>query len=168
MGNPPNKIFVYEEEEYIEISYEEFQRILEQDENRFFLPLHGMLMEVDEAEYQRFYKEERRERYLIEQAIKHREVSYDALPIKGIKKEDVLIDESADLDEIVSKKEMLSNLYEAIETLEDEEKELILAIYCEGMTEREYAEQKGMYHNAIHYRKKRILEKLKELLKRKK
>lgn len=33
-------------------------------------------------------------------------------------------------------------------------------------TEREYAKQKGVYHNAVHKRKLRILEKLKKFLDR--
>ena len=44
------------------------------------------------------------------------------------------------------------------------EQELIRKLFYEGLTEREYAAEKGIYHNAVHKKKLRILEKLKKLL----
>ena len=48
--------------------------------------------------------------------------------------------------------------------LTDDERELIEALFYYGLTEREYAAQKNVYHNAIHKKKMRILKKLKKLL----
>ena len=48
--------------------------------------------------------------------------------------------------------------------LTPEEQALIQALFFEEKTERQYAEELGVYRNAIHVRKIRILKKLKKLL----
>lgn len=55
-------------------------------------------------------------------------------------------------------------LYIAISQLTDSEKALIKALYFDEYTEREYAEITGVYHNAVHKRKMRILAKIKKML----
>ena len=55
-------------------------------------------------------------------------------------------------------------LFDCLSMLTEDERELINAIFFYGMTEREYAVQKGVYHNAIHKKKIRILKKLKKLM----
>ena len=45
-------------------------------------------------------------------------------------------------------------------------KELILAIYFDGLTERQLASQTGLHYMTVHSRKIRILQKLKNLLKK--
>ena len=52
--------------------------------------------------------------------------------------------------------------------LTDDERELIEALFYYSLTEREYAAQKNVYHNAIHKKKMRILKKLKNFWKIKK
>lgn len=42
--------------------------------------------------------------------------------------------------------------------------DLIISLYFHNLTEREYAKRQGVYPNAIHNRKVRILGKLKKLL----
>lgn len=62
MKYAPKRVFVLENGRYIEISYEELCNRSESDAsytNRRFLPLHGMLMEVDENEYKEFYRNSR-------------------------------------------------------------------------------------------------------------
>ena len=48
--------------------------------------------------------------------------------------------------------------------LTPEEQALIQALFFEEKTERQYAEELGVYRNAIHVRKTKILKKLKKLL----
>lgn len=65
MKYAPNKVFILEDKRYVEISYEEIWQRTKQDksfEDKLFLPLHGMLMEVAEDEYQTFYKNVRRQK----------------------------------------------------------------------------------------------------------
>ena len=55
-------------------------------------------------------------------------------------------------------------IHKALSFLSDEEEKLIRLLFFEERTEREVAELMGIYHNAVHKRKKRILRKLKNIL----
>lgn len=59
----------------------------------------------------------------------------------------------------------VDKLHTALLQLTKEERALIYALFYEEKTEREYAEQLGLYRNAVHVRKIKTLKKLKELLK---
>lgn len=59
---------------------------------------------------------------------------------------------------------MLDKLLQSLSVLPEDERNLIHALFFDGMTEREYAAQEGAFHNAIHKRKTRILKKLKKLM----
>lgn len=50
-----------------------------------------------------------------------------------------------------------NELYRAFENLTDEEYALIYAIFFEDKSIRAYAQELGVYHNAVHKRMKRIL-----------
>ena len=63
----PRKVFIKENGEYLELTYEAYCTRCETDpfyQNRRFLPLHGMLMEVSEEEYVQFYRQKNRQKYL--------------------------------------------------------------------------------------------------------
>ena len=55
-------------------------------------------------------------------------------------------------------------LHKALSSLSEEEEKLIHLLFFEERTEREVAKSMGIYHNAIHKQKKRILRKLKNIL----
>ena len=67
--------------------------------------------------------------------------------------------------EIVESEMQRKKISECLSMLTEDERELIEALFYYGLTEREYAAQKKVYHNAIHKKKMRILKKLKKLLK---
>ena len=52
-------------------------------------------------------------------------------------------------------------LYRCIALLDDDEQALVQAIFFDGMTERKYAEKLGISKTALHARKIKILEKIK-------
>lgn len=63
MKYAPKKVFVLENGNYQEITYNELKTLEQADKeyaNKYFLPLHGMLMEVTEDEYRSYYKDKRR------------------------------------------------------------------------------------------------------------
>lgn len=74
------------------------------------------------------------------------------------------IDFDSDPSELLLKSMMIEKLHSALELLNKADRELIDALFFQEMTERTYAEKKGVYRNAIHKRKQRILENLKNLL----
>ena len=73
-------------------------------------------------------------------------------------------DEYESVEDIVFRKISVDKLHTALSQLPKQDYDLIQALYFEERTEREYAEQLGVYRSAVHKRKTRILEKLKKLL----
>ena len=73
-------------------------------------------------------------------------------------------DENTNVEETAITAIMLEKLLRSLKRLTVEEYELISALFYDGKTEREYAQSKGVYHNAIHKRKIRILKKLEKFL----
>ena len=68
------------------------------------------------------------------------------------------------MEDVVIGQIMVDKLHLAISQLSEKEQDLIYALFFDGKTEREYAAQLGIYHNAVHKKKMRIFEKLKKLL----
>lgn len=90
-------------------------------------------------------------------SIQSREDSYERLLEQGnqFKENDPSAEEQA-MQNIESER-----LHKALSFLSDDERGLILQLYFLERTEREVAEIMGVFHNAVHKRKQRILGKLK-------
>lgn len=167
MKYEPKKVFVIENGVYIELSYLEFCMRRESDisyADRFMIPVHGMLMEVSKEAYESFYREKERIRYLQKLDRDAGLLSLEAFGSERGSIEELLPAEVSDIAALVAESLMLDKLRECLRLLSDDEMELIHALFYEELTEREYAWRKGVYHNAIHKRKARILAKLKKLL----
>lgn len=72
--------------------------------------------------------------------------------------------ETESVEETVLRKIQYAQLHKALSLLSDDERELIDRLFFQDQTEREAAADMGIYHNAIHKRKNRILGKLKNFL----
>ena len=167
MKYAPKKVFILENGNYKEITYGELKQLEQADKSymdKFFLPLHGMLMEVTEATYKEYYRDKRRQKYIDERSKANGDVSYNALDTDETLGEDVFADTKTDVEAEVINKMTVAELRKAFLLLSPDERELITAIYIHNLTEREFAKQKGVYHNAVHKRKLRVLEKLKKFL----
>ncbi len=163
----PKRVFVLEGKIYLELSYDQFKQQVDTYQGRRFLPLHGMLMEVSEDAYKAFYKDNRRQKYLNERSSDNGDFSYDMLTTDEFNGEDILVDAVSDTAGQAERNLLLEKLRQAVASLAEDDQQLIRVLYVEGMTERQYAEKTGVYHNAIHYQKKRLLAKLKMQLTRK-
>lgn len=167
MKYAPKKVFILENGNYKEITYGELKQLEQADKSymdKFFLPLHGMLMEVTEETYKEYYRDKRRQKYIDERSKANGDVSYNALDTDETLGEDVFADTKTDVEAEVINKMTVAELRKAFLLLSPDERELITAIYIHNLTEREFAKQKGVYHNAVHKRKLRVLEKLKKFL----
>ncbi len=166
MRYAPERIFILENGKYIEIDYQRFELLMKhQSDKRYFIPLHGMLMEVDEQQYYEFYKDKRRQKYLKEESLKNGEISYDMLTADEFKREKILVDSELSVEQLAERNIIRDQLYNSLELLTLDERELIHAMFFEGVTEREYARRQGVYSNAVHKKKKRIIAKLRDLMK---
>lgn len=73
-------------------------------------------------------------------------------------------DKQESVESVVLYKLEVDKLHTALSLLAPEERALIQALFFEEKTERQYANGLGVYQNAVHVRKKKILKKLKSLL----
>jgi RNA polymerase sigma factor (sigma-70 family) len=163
--------FVIENGTYREISYTTLYIGKERNPEyagRYFLPIHGCLMEVPYEEYKREYQLRRRCKYIQEEAKLNGEVSYHALESEDINGEEILKDLHTDVESEAIDLMIRRALCQALKELTEAELELIEALYYRGMTERQYAGNKGVMHNAVHKRKMRILAKLKKIIEKNK
>lgn len=167
MKYAPKKVFILENGEYIEISYEEFCRREETDtayKDKLFIVLHGMLMEVTSKDYLDFYKFQRRQKYIDERSAKNGDFSYDMLTTDDFNGEEVLIDDGNDIATEVVQKIMSDKLRQAILMLSKEEQLLIHQYYYEEISETELSSTYGITQQAISKRISKIIDKLKKLL----
>lgn len=167
MKHNPKTVFIKAKDGYVELTYEEYCSHCKGDpsyQNKRFLFLHGMLMEVSEKDYTAFYKDKRRQKYLLEQAAGHQEVSMDALLADGFRGEDSLKDLTQDVAGQVERTLLLDKLRKSLPMLKAEEQELICALFFQRLSERELAAKTGIPQRTINDRKRRILAKLKQFL----
>ena len=163
MKNNVIGVFVLENQEYEEISYSEFLSRCSIDEayrNKHFIYVSKRLMEVSRDDYVRHYKELEHIRYLKKLDIENGLISMENM-------DDADSDNTSSSDYVPERAEiaiMMKKLSDCLFMLTDDELELIKAIFFDGVSEREYAQRKGIYHNAVHKKKVRILKKLKDLM----
>lgn len=74
------------------------------------------------------------------------------------------IDNSLNPECIFAEHAKIKALYSAMSMFSDVDKQLLQALFFDGLTEREYAELTGVFRNAVHKRKVRILAKLKKIM----
>lgn len=135
------------------------------DREQFFIPIEGKLIEVEENVYIAYYKMGRRERYLVERDQKNGVLSYDALDQDGIIGQEMMNDpEANNLEDLAMAKELKSKLHLCIEILSKSERELIQAIYFDGMSDSEYSKRINKTQQTVSYRRKKVLSKLKRLM----
>ena len=167
MKYTPKKVFILESGVYKEITYNELKQLEQADKSymdKFFLPLHGMLMEVTEETYREYYRDKRRQKYIDERSRLNGDVSYNALDTDETLGEDVFADEKTDVEAEVINKMTVTELRKAFLLLSPDERELIKILFIDGVTERKASEIYGISQVAIHKRKNRILAKLKDFL----
>ena len=137
----------------------------------------GKAVEVSEEIYKYLVKSDRRIRYIEEDlkrntyiidsvnekvtVIPKREQSLDKLMEIGMDFSDGMMDFQ---DNAILK----IALEQAMSNLSDEERYLITQIFYFGRTERDLADELGVYRNAVHSQKVKILKKLKKMLGEKK
>lgn len=74
------------------------------------------------------------------------------------------LEDSEDPEKLHEKQEQIEALHTAIAELTDADQHLVQALFFDGQSEREYADHLGVYRNAVHKRKVRILKQLKNSL----
>ena len=168
MKYEPRKVFILENNEYIEISAKEHQYRKETDpryKQKHFILVQGYLIETSKEFQGEFQREKERYRYIRKLDAQKKLLSIEAFDTGDENGIDLIDSTDESIAELVADKMMIEKLYQALEYLDNDERILIDALFFQGMSEREYAEILGVYPNAVHKKKHRILEKLKKILK---
>lgn len=135
------------------------------DKERYIIKVDGKLVDVTPEVYYAYYRMERQERGQEEKKQKHDVVSYDALDngeTVGIEAVQDLSGSS--MEEAAMTREIHERLHRAVEALPKAERELIQAIFFDGMTTHEYARLSGLSQTGVSYRLRKTLSKLKSFM----
>lgn len=154
---------------YEEITYEELEKrrkIVNSYNEKKFIYIHGMLLEVSKNEYEDYYTEIERNRYCKKVLQKLQVISIEELNSdEDMDDKEVIADNSKDIEFEIERKIEIEQLRKALLKLDKEEYQLIKELFFNEKTMTEYAESKGYVTSTIYYRKNKVLEKLKKILK---
>lgn len=167
MKYEPRKVFVLENENYKELTYQEFCGHRKWDilyKDKHFIPVQGMLLEVDKETYTEFYRNRERERYLKKLDIENNLQSIEAFDSENNNGIDFIVDTSKDIAEVVANKLIVDKLQECLSLLSSEEQKIIRQHYYDEISEVELGRMYGISQQAVSKRLKKIREKIKEMM----
>ena len=128
-----------------------------------------MLIEVTRKEYEEFYREVERHKYVLSESRRFAHFSINEMAkdedeneIRGM---DILPDENVDICFEVIREIEVEQLKKALLKLKPEEYKLIKALFYEEKSVREYAEIIGKPFTTIQSKKNAIIKKLRRILK---
>lgn len=157
----PKKVFVKTENgAYTEITYQEFCKRRNADpsyKKRFFIPIQGSLLEVNEDTYRDFYQAKEREDYVDECRQDVGEISYETLQdsVNDYKTVD------GPHEELV-RRTKYAKMWKCFAELSEDDSFIIEMIYFERMKEEDLAKILGISQAAVNKRKHKILKKLRK------
>ena len=144
---------------------------LSENKEKCIIFIDGAEIEVSKEVFDAYSKADRRERYQEEARLSHLHVSLEKLAEEDVpvdlylknhspSPESILIEE----ENSIIRQELIARLSSVIELLTDKEQHIIKALFYNGQSIREVANEYGVFPNTIVYQRNRILEKLKKYL----
>lgn len=131
---------------------------------KYVLYVNGELVPVCKKVYDAYYKELNHEKYLERKDKANSLLYYDQFDFEDMNFEDVLEDKTFNVEQIVETKILMEKLYEALDLLSEEERELVIELFFKEKTLTEVAKVRETSHTTISRKRRKILEKLKEIL----
>ena len=129
--------------------------------SHWFIPIHGMLMEVTEADYYAFCKSWERVRYLKQWNPKEQLLSIDAFDTEDGNGADYIPDKKENVADTVINRLMRDKLRACLSALSGEEQTLIRQHYFEGISQVKLSKKYGVNQSGISREISRILLKSK-------
>lgn len=167
MKYAPKRVFIISQDGYEELRYEVYCLCCEQNpeyQDKFFLPLHGMLMEVTEDDYKAFYKARRRQKYLVEQSQDNKDISIDMLATEEFEDREILLDAGQDVEDQVMNRILLDKLCAVLPLLDKDDQELIYLHFFLNIPQTKIGRMFGLDQSSISRRINKILQKIKNLM----
>lgn len=132
-------------------------------DKKYYIFVGDEKIEVDQEIYKSYWQITNRERYLERLDRQNKLLFFSDLSTE-YSFEDTIADENYDLEKIVETKMLIDRVREAIDSLNDEEREVIERLYYQDESLRSIATSKKISAPALLKRRNKILKKLKELL----
>ncbi len=129
--------------------------------DEYVIRINRKAITVSKEVYEVYYKMGRRERYLEEADQSHGVISENEITEKADTADGISV-----VEEALLAQELHSALHRSIEALPPNEQALVRAIYFEGKTERDYADEIGMSKSGVNYQRVSALNKLRRMLKK--
>lgn len=126
----------------------------------YFIKLGNQEIMVTREVYKEYCRGQRKERYFREGDIRNHTFSYDALDTDDMRGEALFADKEGGVEQQVEEHMMGEALAKALKELDDEETELIERLYVYEQSLRQVAAQKKLAVSTLHYRHKKILQKI--------
>ena len=133
----------------------------------YIITVDGRDIEVTEEVYRAYSQADRRERYVREEVEPGKILSLEKLLEDEVPLEKFGVEMSPSAEEtmlgqegIRQTEQQLKRLADVLAVLNTAERQLLQALYFDGLSAREYARQLGVYHRTILYRRDKLLEKL--------
>ncbi|RVU55449.1 RNA polymerase sigma factor [Anaerosphaera multitolerans] len=120
---------------------------------------------VSKKVYETYYRSKNRERYLEKRDQNRGLIYYNSFDSERGNFEEYLEDKAINIEQIVEAKLLMEELYKALDSLTEEERNLVIDLFFEEQTLREASKKRGISHVALMKRRDNILEKLNKLLK---
>lgn len=168
------------DENWMVMSYKEYKKWTETPEGLSRKIVFGKILRVDERDdiiYIECDEEDKRKcqsaideslyREKVKKSTGYRFVSYCVLEHDQDEfGEEFIPDPETDVEEEIINKIELEHLKTAIQNLSKEEKELVASMFLieKPLTGREYAQKLGVVHGTVNYRRKIVMDKLRESL----
>lgn len=125
----------------------------------------GKKIEVTEELYRAFYKYKRREKYLKESDEEHKLYHYSDLDTDELLGEEMFsYPHEESVEDRVVDHILRETVRRCVEELPEEDQVLLFALFYQQKTERECADEFGTCQKTINNQRKRILDKLREMM----
>ncbi len=135
------------------------------EKKEYKIRINGTQVTVSREVYTVYYRTERHAAALKEKDARHGTTSYHTLDTDERLGEELLRDPEASVEEQAIANLLREKLRRSIALLSKPEQELIRALYFEELTERQLSCRVGIPQQTINYKRRRILQKLKKLMK---
>lgn len=136
-----------------------------QEQKIYQIRIKDQLVPVEEEVYYAYHRAKRYEKNLEEKDARNRKILFSNLDTDMLNGEEMIPDmEARSVESFVIEILMLERMRKCLESLGEEEKEIVRVLFYENMSEREAAAEWGISQPAVHKRKKRVLTRLRNMM----
>lgn len=137
------------------------------EEKNYCIKVPGALVKVTEEVYLTYFRARRRWSAQNERDTYNGVVSYDAMDTEEILGEEMIPDSNTlNVEDVVLDNLLREKLHVCLAKLTKPEQDMLYALYFDGLSERQLADNLGIHYMTLHCRKVSALRKLRKMMER--